>query len=78
MGAETAASEQLFAFQSGLSDMGVVGGAALAYTKCSVAGKGLTTLEGLEGFPHLRALDVSSNGLTAEGVGQSLTSLMSL
>ena len=66
---EKATPPQLLALKSGLSDIGVVGGTAIAYTRCSVQGKGLASLEGLQTFPHLRALDASSNALTAGGVG---------
>ena len=76
------AAEEL---RNGLSEIGAVGGAigqassvAMAYTRCTVQGKGLTTLQGLESFPHLRALNASSNGLTAEGVGASLGACPSL
>ena len=66
---EKATPPQLLALKSGLSDIGVVGGSAIAYTRCSVQGKGLASLEGLQTFPHLRSLDASSNALTAGGVG---------
>ena len=66
---EKATPPQLLTLKNGLSDIGVVGGTALAYTRCSVPGKGLASLEGLQTFPHLRALDASSNALTAGGVG---------
>ena len=66
---EKATPPQLLTLKNGLSDIGVVGGTALAYTRCSMPGKGLASLEGLQTFPHLRALDASSNALTAGGVG---------
>ena len=56
------------AIKDGLSEIGVVSGASLAYTRCSVAGKGLRTLDGLQAYPHLRSLDASSNELTVTGL----------
>ena len=66
------------AIKEGLSEVSLVGGASLAYTKCSITGKGLQTLDGLQSFPLLRSLDASSNALTATGLGDALGACGSL
>ncbi|KAJ3112224.1 Leucine-rich repeat-containing protein 23 [Nowakowskiella sp. JEL0407] len=53
-------------------------GLSFAYTRLEIHGKGLTSLDVLESFPHLRYIDLSDNAISDITVLSTLTYLLSL